>query len=193
MDVTAPMSFDLTDSAATDALGAALGRTLMALASCASEPPARSAADAADVPGPTASASVLYLRGELGAGKTSTVRALLRAVGVRGPIRSPTYTLLDTYLAGGLICVHVDLYRLQVRSEVEELGLRDLLGPATLLLIEWPERGFDALPPADMELALDYAGEGRRASLAASTGLGQAWLGKLVLDTSLSPYVSNLT
>jgi tRNA threonylcarbamoyladenosine biosynthesis protein TsaE len=80
-----------------------------------------------------------------------------------------------------------------VRSEVEELGLRDLLGPATLLLIEWPERGFDALPPADMELALDYAGEGRRASLAASTGLGQAWLGKLVLDTSLSPYVSNLT
>ncbi|HEX3849104.1 MAG TPA: tRNA (adenosine(37)-N6)-threonylcarbamoyltransferase complex ATPase subunit type 1 TsaE [Steroidobacteraceae bacterium] len=171
MHVTAPTSLDLPDSAATDALGTALGRALLA------DP----------------QASVLYLRGELGAGKTTCARSLLRAVGVQGPIRSPTYTLLDTYLAGGLVCLHVDLYRLQGRGEVEELGLRDLIGPSTLLLIEWPERGFGGLPPSDVELDLGYAGEARFATLAAPTGRGRAWLSELVLDTSLSPYVSNLT
>jgi tRNA threonylcarbamoyladenosine biosynthesis protein TsaE len=171
------VNLNLADGTATAALGAALGRAYLAMAGAAALP----------------LGAVMYLEGELGAGKTSCVRAVLRAVGVEGTIRSPTYTLLDTYLAGGLICVHTDLYRLQSRVEVDELGLRDLVGPATLLLIEWPERGFGALPRPDLELKLDYAGEGRLARLRAPTAVGRACLDMLVMDSSLSAYVSNLT
>ena len=86
----------------------------------------------------------------------------------------------------------MDLYRLQTLTEVAELGLRDLVGPS-LLLVEWPEKGGAALPPADLELLLNYAGGGRQARLAAVTPLGSAWLENLGSDTSLSFYVSNLT
>ena len=173
------MNFSLTHSAATDALGAALGRAVLAVR----------AAEPAGAP----EGMVLYLQGELGAGKTSLARALLKAVGVEGTIRSPTYTLLDTYLADGLICIHVDLYRLQARREIDELGLRDLTGPDTLLVIEWPERGLEALPRADLTAHIDYDGEGRQVTLHAGSRSGGAWLHELGQDASLSPYVSNLT
>ena len=101
--------------------------------------------------------TVLYLRGELGAGKSTCVRSLLRALGVEGLIRSPTYTLVEAYQPRGFSCIHVDLYRLQGPVDVEELGLRDFLDTDCLLLVEWPEKGGPALPPADIDLTLTYA------------------------------------
>ncbi len=135
----------------------------------------------------------VYLSGELGAGKTTCVRSLLRTLGVVGLIRSPTYTLVEVYALPGVTCVHVDLYRLQDSLEVEELGLRDYLAGDCLLLVEWPEKGRLALPPVDLELSLAYRGDARTCRVEASTSLGRKWLEDLVLDTSLIPYVSNLT
>jgi tRNA threonylcarbamoyladenosine biosynthesis protein TsaE len=101
--------------------------------------------------------------------------------------------LVETYVLAALTCVHVDLYRLRAAAEVDELGLRDLVVPGCLLLVEWPEKGGAALPPADMELWLQYAGDARAAHLRATTPLGNLWLENLGRDTSLSFYVSNLT
>jgi tRNA threonylcarbamoyladenosine biosynthesis protein TsaE len=166
-----PLNLRLADAAATDVLGDALAQALPAVAGSA----------------------VLYLKGELGAGKTSCARSLLRALGASGLIRSPTFTLVETYRLGALTCVHVDLYRLQGAAAVDELGLRDLLNPGCLLLVEWPERGAGALPPADVELTLGYAEAGREARLRAHTDFGAAWLGNLRFNTRIEPYVSNLT
>ncbi|HEY2634199.1 MAG TPA: tRNA (adenosine(37)-N6)-threonylcarbamoyltransferase complex ATPase subunit type 1 TsaE [Steroidobacteraceae bacterium] len=143
--------------------------------------------------GTVQSGAVVYLQGELGAGKTTCVRSLLRSLGVTGLVRSPTYTLVETYHVATLTCVHVDLYRLQSLTEVDELGLRDQVGPASLLLVEWPERGRGALPPADLTVDLGYAGDARLAGLSAETTLGIQWLENLGRDRSLSSYVSNLT
>ncbi len=179
------LEFDLADPSRTEALGQALARTL----------PAGATGVISSTGGGTAAANgtVLYLQGDLGAGKTTAVRALLRALGVSGLVRSPTYTLIETYDLSGLTCVHVDLYRLQGLSEVDELGLRDLVGPRCLLMVEWPERGGGHLPPADVDLTLLYAGDGRRARLTAKSPRGVNWLQDLGRDTSLSSYVSNLT
>jgi tRNA threonylcarbamoyladenosine biosynthesis protein TsaE len=137
--------------------------------------------------------AVVYLHGELGAGKTTCVRSLLRTLGVDGLIRSPTYTLVEAYQPRGISCVHVDLYRLQGPVEVDELGLRDYFDRECLLLVEWPEKGGSALPPADLELLLTYQEESRLARLDAPTARGRQWLTLLLHDTSLTPYVSNLT
>jgi tRNA threonylcarbamoyladenosine biosynthesis protein TsaE len=167
------LCFDLPDPLVTEALGEALAL-----------------AYAAD-PGQSA---VIFLHGELGAGKTTCVRSLLRALGVVGLIRSPTYTLVETYRPeGNLTFVHVDLYRLGGPDAVEELGLRDFLGGDCLLLVEWPEKGGKALPSPDLEVTLTYRGNSRRALLTASTSRGLAWCDKLVHDTRLTTYVSNLT
>lgn len=166
------MDFFLADSSVTDSLGRALARS---------------------IPSAVLTGAVMYLRGDLGAGKTSCVRSLLRALGADGPVRSPTYTLVETYNLASLTCVHVDLYRIQSLTEVDELGLRDVIGPGCLLLVEWPERGAAALPTADLDLSLLYAGEGRRVCLQAKSPLGAEWLVNLGHDTSLTPYVSNLT
>jgi tRNA threonylcarbamoyladenosine biosynthesis protein TsaE len=163
--------FDLPDSGATEALGAALARSF---------------------PGAD-SGAVVHLRGELGSGKTTCARSLLHALGVTGTVRSPTYTLVDTYGLPALTCVHVDLYRVQSTNEVEELGLREMTGNGYLMLIEWPEKGGVAIPPADLSLLLNYQGDARSAALAASTETGKGWLRKLAIDTSLNLYVSNLT
>lgn len=168
------MALDLADSSITERLGQALAGAL----------PAGVHAGAG---------AVMYLQGELGAGKTACVRSLLRALGVTGLVRSPTYTLVETYPLDSLTCVHVDLYRVQSVNEIDELGLRDLVGPDCLLLVEWPERGGTAVPAADLSLELLYAGTGRQAMLSAATVLGDEWLWNLGHDTSLVPYVSNLT
>jgi tRNA threonylcarbamoyladenosine biosynthesis protein TsaE len=165
------MDFALPDSAATEALGAALARAF---------PEENEGA-------------VVHLRGELGSGKTTCARSLLHALGVTATVRSPTYTLVDTYSVAELNCVHVDLYRVRSSLEVEELGLRDLTGPGYLMLIEWPEKGGVAVPQGDLDLQLRYSGEARVASLRAGSGIGEGWLKELVLDRSLAPYVFNLT
>src|SRR3984957_12056786 len=122
--VEASFIFDLPDSAATEALGRALAQSF---------PGAGAVAGSGE-------GAVVYLRGELGSGKTTCARSLLHALGVMAPVRSPTYTLVDTYSLAALTCVHVDLYRVQTTTEVEELGLRDMTGAGYLMLIEWPEK-----------------------------------------------------
>src|ERR1700686_3925779 len=148
------LDFNLQDSSVTEALGGALARSLPGAArtdaaQTGAVPPDAVRMDAVQT-GPANRGAVLYLQGELGAGKTTCVRSLLRALGVTGLVRSPTYTLVETYDLAALTCVHVDLYRLQSLTEVDELGLRDLMSPGSLLMVEWPERGGDALPPADL-------------------------------------------
>ncbi|HET9836066.1 MAG TPA: tRNA (adenosine(37)-N6)-threonylcarbamoyltransferase complex ATPase subunit type 1 TsaE [Rhodanobacteraceae bacterium] len=108
---------------------------------------------------------VLYLRGELGAGKTTFARALLQALGAGERIKSPTYSLLERYRAGGLDAFHLDLYRIAAADELEYLGLDELRDPRAIVLVEWPERGEGALPAADLELLLEHAGMGRIARL----------------------------
>src|SRR5271163_4818359 len=169
--VEASLLFDLPDSGATETLGRALARSF---------------------PG-AGSGAIVHLRGELGSGKTTCARALLHALGVTAPVRSPTYTLVDTYSLADLDCVHIDLYRLATAAEVEELGLRELTGLKSLMLIEWPENGGAAVPPPDLSLRLAYAGEGRAADLNAGSPTGRLWLLNLGLDNSLTPYLSNLT
>ena len=117
---------------------------------------------------------VLYLRGELGAGKTTLARGLLRGLGHRGTVKSPTYTLVEPYQIGGWRLFHWDLYRLADPEELEFLGLRDQLDGEAVLLIEWPERGQGELPAADLEITLDYAGAGRACRLTAHSPIGQA-------------------
>ena len=105
---------------------------------------------------------VVYLHGDLGAGKTTLVRGALRALGYEGAVRSPTYTLLERYELDGLVIVHFDLYRLADPEELHALGLRELLEEAAMLFFEWPERGEGLLPPATLTLRFDLEGEGRR-------------------------------
>jgi tRNA threonylcarbamoyladenosine biosynthesis protein TsaE len=182
---TASLNLDLPDSGATEALGAALARAF---------PGADANAGAgADSVASAPAGAVIHLRGELGSGKTTCARSLLHALGVTATVRSPTYTLVDTYSVARLNCVHVDLYRVQSSTEIEELGLRDMTGPDYLMLIEWPEKGGAAVPPADLDLQLRYAGEARVASIRAVSETGRRWIAKLALDSSLVPYVSNLT
>ncbi|MDD3652530.1 tRNA (adenosine(37)-N6)-threonylcarbamoyltransferase complex ATPase subunit type 1 TsaE [Immundisolibacter sp.] len=104
----------------------------------------------------------IYLTGPLGAGKTTLVRGLLRALGHTGTVRSTTYTLLETYTVAGQPVCHFDLYRLTDAEELEHIGARELFDGRHLCLIEWPEHGAGWLPVPDLELALQMAGSGRR-------------------------------
>lgn len=122
---------------------------------------------------------VLYLHGPLGAGKTSFARGLLSTLGVGERVKSPTYSLVEGYLSAGRPAWHLDLYRIADPGELEWLGLDALSDPAAVVLVEWPERGAGALPAPDAELALDYAGEGRQASLRALSQRGLRLLERL--------------
>lgn len=122
--------------------------------------------------------AVVYLHGDLGAGKSTLARAWLRALGVTGTIRSPTYTLVERYpLPAGGEALHLDLYRIGGAGELEFLALDDAAG--ALWLVEWPERGGGALPMADLQIDLAVAGSGRAAALSGLTPNGQDWLARL--------------
>jgi tRNA threonylcarbamoyladenosine biosynthesis protein TsaE len=143
-------SLHLPDPAATDRLGAALA---------ASRPPR----------------AVVHLLGDLGAGKSSLARALLRALGVTGTVRSPTYTLVERYpLASGGEAWHLDLYRIGDPGELEFLGLDT--DDAVLWLVEWPDRGAGALPTPDLVIRLAVEGEGRCATLQACNACAETWI-----------------
>ncbi|RYD15371.1 MAG: tRNA (adenosine(37)-N6)-threonylcarbamoyltransferase complex ATPase subunit type 1 TsaE [Lysobacteraceae bacterium] len=105
-----------------------------------------------------AAGGVVYLRGDLGAGKTTFARALLQALGVGERVKSPTYSLIESYRTGDLDIHHLDLYRIADPGELEWLGLDALWRPGSLVLVEWPQRGGDRLPAADLVLSLAHAG-----------------------------------
>jgi len=130
-------------------------------------------------PAADAALAVLYLTGELGAGKTTFARGFVRALGVQEAVLSPTYTLLELYPAGALTVVHVDLYRVRAPSELESLGLREWARTGHVWLIEWPERGGTRLPPADLSVALMAGEAGHDIEVGAHSALGESWLARL--------------
>lgn len=121
----------------------------------------------------------LHLRGELGAGKTSLVRALLRASGVTGRIKSPSYALLESYNVSNLYFYHFDFYRFSDVREWLDAGFRELMDENAVVLIEWPEKAGEILPPPDLDILLEYAGTGRHAHLSAHSNKGRLWLTQL--------------
>jgi len=150
------------DAAATRAIGASLAVALLAV----------------DPVEPL----LIGLSGELGAGKTTLVGGLLEALGHAGPVRSPTYALIEPYRLADRDVHHCDLYRLRDPDELEDLGLRDLLTARSVLLIEWPERAGDRLRAPDLSLRLDYSAAGREVHLTSASVVGQAILARLGLE-----------
>lgn len=148
-----------TTPADTEALGAKLAAAIAAI--------------------PAKDLVVVYLTGDLGAGKTTLARGFLHALGIGESIRSPTYTLLETYEAAGLTIVHLDLYRLRDPDELEPLGLRDLARPAHVWLIEWPERGAGWLPPPDLDMHLVVGAQGHRIEARGVSERGAGFLSRI--------------
>ncbi len=171
----------LADEAASDALGRALADTLVA--------------GFATPHDATFAGFTVHLSGDLGAGKTTIVRALLRGLGVTGRIKSPTYALVEPYVVEmpqpvatavesrrdlKLNCYHFDFYRLEDPQDWQHAGFRDLFADVALRLVEWPERAATAdgslLPTPDLAIALAVDGAGRVATLSTRTPRGTAWL-----------------
>jgi tRNA threonylcarbamoyladenosine biosynthesis protein TsaE len=150
--------WELPAAADTMRLGAALGNTL---------------------PWSEQAPRLLFLTGELGAGKTTLAAALLGALGATETVRSPSYALVETYPLREGLGVHVDCYRLSDAQEFEQLGLRDYFAPRTLWVVEWPERAGAALPPPDLSVSLRSASLGRMAEIEAVSMAGAAWLALL--------------
>lgn len=133
------------DAEATRAVGARLAQAFLA----------------ANLPGPF----LVTLRGDLGAGKTTLVGGLLAALGHVGPARSPTYTLVEPYRLAGREVSHCDLYRLRDPEELDELGLRELMTPRSLTLVEWPDKAGARLGAGDLAVGLEYRDRGRSLDL----------------------------
>jgi tRNA threonylcarbamoyladenosine biosynthesis protein TsaE len=148
------LNFYLPDESATQALGARLAAIVQ--------------------PG-----VIVYLRGDLGAGKTTLVRALLRALGYSGKVKSPTYTLVELYKVSNLCLYHFDFYRFSEPDEWIEAGFRDYFGGPAACFVEWPDRAGGLLPPSDLEIALVVQGAGRQVEIRASSPKGSQCLNVL--------------
>ena len=122
---------------------------------------------------------VLHLSGDLGTGKTTLVRGLLRALGVHGAVKSPTYTWVEPYSVSSLDLYHFDFYRLSNKNEWIKSGLREYFRPDAVCIVEWPENAGALLPPPDVAIRLSYQGGGRQALLDARSPQGAAWLSSL--------------
>ena len=145
------LDISLPDATATEALGAGLA-------------------------GGVAPGRVLHLRGDLGTGKTTLVRGLLRALGHAGRVKSPSYTLVEPYKVSSLHFYHFDFYRFKDESEWLSSGFREYFGPGSVCVVEWPERAGDLLAPPDLEIRLVMLSNGRDAKLEALSAAGEAWL-----------------
>lgn len=159
--MVAPNTF-LADEAATLALGRALSQCL--------EP-----------------GLVVYLRGDLGAGKTTLVRGILRGLGYEGAVRSPTYTLVELYEVSRLDLHHFDFYRFHDPREWIDAGFRESFNGQSVSLIEWPEKAAGSVPPADVEITLRASGSGRSASFTHNSVRGQKCLTELAERFRISP------
>ena len=129
---------------------------------------------------------VLHLKGELGSGKTTLARGLIRALGYPGRVKSQTYTLLEPYSLLRLNLYHFDFYRFKNRSEWLNSGFREHFNPASFCIVEWPERAGDLIAPPDLEIHLRYDGHARAATLGTHSKAGEAWL-----ETALSRWRSS--
>ncbi len=119
---------------------------------------------------------VVFLRGDLGAGKTTLVRGLLQALGYGGRVKSPTYTLVEQYEVSGLHLRHFDLYRFQDPHEWEAAGFREEFNGNNVCLIEWPEKAEGLLPQEDIAIVFEILPQGRTAVLTAYTAIGKKCL-----------------
>lgn len=152
--VTDPLIIELVDESASVAFGEALGQALALLPD----------------------AVVIHLRGDLGAGKTTLSRGILRALGHQGAVKSPTYTLVEIYELAGRRLYHFDLYRLGDPEELEYMGIRDYFTDTSVCLIEWPDRGQGILPDADLQIELEPFLSGRQARLFPHSARGRSLL-----------------
>ena len=119
---------------------------------------------------------VIYLKGELGTGKTTLVRGALNKLGFVGNVKSPTYTIVEPYSIDNHDVYHFDLYRLNGPEELESLGIRDYCDGQSICFFEWPEKGENLTPNADINLLLTYTKEGRNVELTAVTEIGKSIL-----------------
>ena len=170
---TAQLTLELPDEQATEALGTRLSRVILSSLK-------NNEINKLD----TSVGAAVYLSGDLGAGKTALARALLRAAGVTGRIKSPSYALLESYKVSSLYFYHIDFYRFSDSSEWQDAGFRDLFSDNSVVLIEWPERAKEQLPTPDLLIELSYMGEGRNARITAETKRGALWLTHLNADRS---------
>ena len=122
---------------------------------------------------------VICLQGDLGAGKTTFARALIQALGHKGRVKSPTYGLLESYQTGGFNILHLDLYRIEAPGELDFLGLRDLFDNKSILLIEWPEKGGEFIPRADLLMQFGEDNEQRFVALRVISSAGRKVVARL--------------
>jgi len=118
---------------------------------------------------------VIYLHGDLGMGKTTLARGIIRGLGHQGAVKSPTFTLIEPYQWGEIQVFHFDLYRLLDAEELEFLGVRDCFTQSSLCLVEWPERGAGILPAPDLDITITPQVLGRRLQLRPLSAYGRAW------------------
>jgi tRNA threonylcarbamoyladenosine biosynthesis protein TsaE len=129
----------------------------------------------------TGGVGVIYLHGDLGAGKTTLSRGIIRGLGHVGAVKSPTFTLVEPYELGAVRAFHFDLYRLVDPEELEFLGIRDYFEGDTLCLVEWPERGAGVLPKADLDITISSHGAGRALLMQAQGARGNTWCAALAV------------